>query len=280
MGSVSALALLGAFVAGLLSFLSPCVLPLTPVYLAQLVGPAVWQDQQEQRETAKGVAGVGAGEDARAGAMAKAGVDPSWLRRATVLHAAAFVGGFSLAFIALGATASTLGAFLAAHADLLRRIGGVILIVLGLHVAGFVRVPGVDRELRLWPRLASRAGRSEHGEPSGYPFAFVVGIIFGLGWTPCVGPLLAGILLLAAQAGTLAAGVLLLAVYSLGLGVPFLALALAFDRLGPLLKRLTPHLHAIEIGTGILLVIMGVVIFCNWLIYANAWIRLPLLHLP
>jgi cytochrome c-type biogenesis protein len=272
MASVSVLALLGAFVAGLLSFLSPCVLPLTPVYLAQLVGPAVWQDRhdrQDQRDH---------GEQAHSDE--KAVGERAWVRRATVLYAAAFVGGFSLAFIALGATASAMGAFLSAHAELLRRIGGIILFALGLHVAGLVRLPGVDRELRLWPRLALGASQQSGADQIGYPLTFLVGVIFGLGWTPCVGPLLAGILLLAAQAGTLAAGVLLLAVYSLGLGVPFLALALAFDRLAPLLKRLTPQLRSIEIGTGILLMVMGIVIFCNWLIYANAWVRLPVLPLP
>ncbi len=271
MANVTLLALFGAFLAGLLSFLSPCVLPLTPIYLAQLVGPAIWQDQQDRQDRSAA---------AHADMKLATPADRALLRRATVLHAAAFVGGFSLAFIALGATASALGAFLAAHAELLRRVGGIILVGLGLHVAGVVRLPGLDRELRLWPRLSPRVGVSARDGSAGYSFAFLVGLIFGLGWTPCVGPLLAGILLLAAQAGTLAAGVLLLAVYSLGLGVPFLALALAFDRLAPALKRLTPYLRAIELGTGILLVVMGIVIFCNWLIYVNAWVRLPALHLP
>jgi len=272
MAHLSLLALLGVFVAGLLSFLSPCVLPLTPIYLAQLVGPAIWQGQQD---AASGILG---GEIPHQPCTPALTAERTLVRRATLLHAAAFVAGFSLAFITLGATASVLGAFLSTHADLLRRIGGIVLVALGLHVAGALRLPGIDRELRFAP-LSPRTNLARGGS-AGYPFSLLVGLIFGLGWTPCVGPLLAGILLLAAQAATLAAGVLMLAVYSLGLGIPFLALALAFDRLAPTLKHLTPHLRLIEIGTGFLLVLTGIVIFFNWLINASAWVRLPSLGLP
>ena len=233
--------LLGAFLAGLLSFLSPCVLPLTPVYMAQLVGPAVWET---------GTLG---------------GRERVSLRAATLLHAAAFVAGFTVTFIALGATASVLGSYLSSHQFQLRQIGGIVLVGFGLHVAGILRVPGLDRE----KRLTFRATRSA------YPLSFLVGLIFALGWTPCVGPILAGILVLAAQAGTLQTGVLLLAIYSLGLGVPFLALGLAFDRLAPGLKRLTPHMRVIEIVTGGLLALMGIVIFFNWLLLINGWFRIP-----
>jgi cytochrome c-type biogenesis protein len=112
------------------------------------------------------------------------------------------------------------------------------------------------------------------GKP-GYATAFVVGLIFALGWTPCVGPILAGILGLAAQNGTLSAGVLLLAVYSLGLSLPFLALGLAFDRLAPLLAGLRRWSRLIEVLTGLLLALMGVMIFMNWLLVVNSWIPLP-----
>jgi cytochrome c-type biogenesis protein len=234
--------LLGAFVAGLLSFFSPCVLPLTPVYLAQLVGPGIWQTERTDASRSR-------------------------IHRETLLHAAAFVAGFSLVFIALGATASALGAFLAGQAELLRRVGGLLLILFGLYVAGAVRIPWFDRERRLSLRF---------GQAS-YPASFLVGTAFGLGWTPCVGPILAGILLIAAQAATLQYGVLLLAVYSLGLGVPFLILGLAFETLAPRLKRLSPWLPLIERGTGALLIAMGVVIFFNWLIYLNAWFKPPFL---
>ena len=229
---------IGAFVAGLLSFLSPCVLPLTPVYLARLVGPGVLQVQQ-----------------------AAGGSGYATVRRAALLHAVAFVAGFSLAFIALGATASVVGSVLAGQAFLLREVGGVILVVLGAHVAGVLPLPGMAREWRFGLRT----------ERAGYPVSFLVGLIFALGWTPCVGPILAGILVLAAQAATLQRGVLLLAVYSLGLGLPFLALGLAFDRLSPWLKRLTPYVRIIEVATGALLALMGLAIFFNWLLVVNSW---------
>jgi cytochrome c-type biogenesis protein len=237
-----AVGLFGAFLAGLLSFFSPCVLPLMPIYVAQLVGPSVWRTERTS-------------------------LNHSSLRRVTLLHAAAFVGGFSLVFIALGATASALGAFLAGHAELLRQIGGALLIVFGLYVAGVLRIPLLGRERRFSLRF---------GQAS-YPASFVVGMAFGLGWTPCVGPILAGILLIAAQAATLQYGVLLLAVYSLGLGIPFLALGIGFETIAPRLKRLSPYLPLIERGTGVLLILLGVVIFFNWLLYLNAWFKPPFL---
>ncbi|HEY7021752.1 MAG TPA: cytochrome c biogenesis protein CcdA [Ktedonobacterales bacterium] len=237
-----AVGVFGAFLAGLLSFFSPCVLPLTPIYIAQLAGPSVWRTE-------------------------RADFNSSGLRRETLLHAAAYVGGFSLVFIALGATASALGAFLAAHAELLRQIGGALLIVFGLYVAGVLRIPLLDRERRFSLRF---------GQAS-YPASFAVGMAFGLGWTPCVGPVLAGILLFAAQAATLQYGVLLLAVYSLGLGIPFLALGIGFETIAPRFKRFSPYLPLIERGTGVLLILMGVVIFFNWLLYLNAWFKPPFL---
>ena len=239
---MSGLALLGAaFLAGALSFVSPCVLPLTPVYIAQLTGPAVWRSHEmAARERAE-------------------------LRLATTLHAASFVAGFTLMFIAFGATASVLGVLLALHETALRQVGGVILALFGLTLAGVIRAPWLDRERRLTVRPANR----------GYASSFVIGLIFALGWTPCVGPILASILVLAAQAHSLGSGVLLLAMYSLGLGIPFLALGVAFDRFGPALKRLSPYLPLIERVTGALLVVMGVVIFFNWLIIINSHIRAP-----
>ncbi|HLY31729.1 MAG TPA: cytochrome c biogenesis CcdA family protein [Ktedonobacterales bacterium] len=233
--------LLAAFVAGLLSFISPCVLPLTPIYMARLVGPGIWQSQQvsdQERNT---------------------------LRRVTIIHALAFIGGFTVTFIALGATASELGSFLSANQAALREIGGVILVILGAHVAGLIHIPGLDVERR----FSVKTGKAS------YPASFLIGLIFALGWAPCVGPILALILVLAAQAGTLGAGVLLLAIYSIGLGIPFLALGIAFDRMTPLLKRLRPYMQIIEWVTGALLAFMGVAIFFNWLFYINSYFNLP-----
>lgn len=231
--------LLAAFIAGLLSFVSPCVLPLTPVYIARLAGPGVWRTQTESQMDA---------------------ATRRSLRRTTTLHAAVFVAGFTVMFVALGVTASQLGAFLSDNQLALRRVGGVILVLLGAHVAGLLRLPWLDGERRMSLQV---------GEAS-YPASFLIGLIFALGWSPCVGPILAGILLIAAQASKLGAGALLLLVYSLGLGLPFLALGLAFDRLTPLLKRLTPHLQVVERVTGALLALMGVAIFFNWLFILNS----------
>jgi cytochrome c-type biogenesis protein len=239
--SVSLLGVLGAFAAGLLSFLSPCVLPLTPAYVARLVGPAIWESGTMDRS-------------ARA-----------TLRAATTRHALAFVGGFTTAFIALGATASQLGSFLSDHAPLLRQLGGLVLILFGLYLASAVQLPVLRRERRFTVRAVETS----------YPASYLIGLVFALGWTPCIGPVLAGILVVAAQARSLSGGVLLLAVYSLGLGVPFLALGVAFDRIAPFLKRLSPHMRAIELITGGLLIIMGIVIFFNWLFILNSRFALP-----
>lgn len=230
-----AVPLFAAFLAGLLSFVSPCVLPLTPVYIARLVGPGVWESQH-------------IGKQERAA-----------LRRTTTFHAVAFVAGFTITFIALGATASELGAFLSEHQLALREIGGVALVLLGAQVAGLIHIPGLDYERRFSLQV---------GESS-YAASLAIGLIFALGWTPCVGPILASILVIAAQARALGSGVLLLAVYSLGLGLPFLALGFAFDRLAPQLKRLTPYMRTIERVTGALLVFMGIAIFFNWLFVLN-----------
>ena len=233
---MGAVPLFAAFLAGLLSFVSPCVLPLTPVYIARLVGPSLWEGQQADK------------------------AERAALRRTTTLHAAAFVLGFTLTFIALGATASELGSFLSERQLALREIGGVLLVILGAHVAGLIHIPGLDLERRFSVQM---------GQTS-YAASLLIGLIFALGWTPCVGPILASILVIAAQAQALGAGVLLLTIYSLGLGLPFLALGLAFDRLAPLLKRLTPHLRTIELVTGGLLAFMGVAIFFNWLFVLNS----------
>jgi cytochrome c-type biogenesis protein len=219
-----------AFSAGLASFLSPCVLPLVPIYLAQLVGPSVIQST-EQRTLS--------------------------MRLYTFLHALCFVLGFSLTFIALGATASVLGHFLKSNQILLRQVGGVILVILGIHFSGLWRLPLLYREARFHYRIS---------RPS-FPASFLMGIIFSIGWTPCVGVILSAILILASASQTLQSGILLLAVYSLGLGVPFLAMGLAANLVSGWLKRLKPHLGKIEIATGVLLMVVGVAMFLGLINY-------------
>src|SRR6266700_5795293 len=166
-----------AFAAGLVSFVSPCVLPLVPIYLAQLVGQSIHQSTNEQ--------------------------DNKPIRLITFLHSAVFVLGFTLAFVALGATASALGSFLRIHQFQLRQIGGILLIIIGLHLAGVLRIPLLYRQKRFTFRPT---------RPS-YPASLLIGVIFAIGWTPCISLFLGSILGLAATAATLRQGVLLLLFY-------------------------------------------------------------------
>jgi cytochrome c-type biogenesis protein len=219
-----------AFAAGLASFLSPCVLPLVPIFLAQMVGQSVSQAAETATK-----------------------------RMVTFLHSLAFVAGFTLAFIALGATASTLGSFLHANQFLLREVGGVLLVMIGLHMTGILKLPFLAWQKRF----------EFHPSRPSYPASFLIGMIFAIGWTPCVGLILGPILALAANAATLRQGVLLLLVYSLGLGIPFLLLGLGLDRFSRLLKWLKPHLGKIEVATGVVMIALGILIFFNLLITLN-----------
>ncbi len=234
-----------AFIAGLASFLSPCVLPLVPIYLAQLVGQSVFQAVDSRGEAVPRVAPT---------------------RLTTFLHAAIFVFGFTLSFVALGATASTLGSFLRLHLVILRQVGGIIMIIIGLHLIGLLKLPFLYQQKR-FTFTPTRAG---------YPASFLIGVIFAIAWTPCIGPILTSILILAADAPTLQQGVWLLLAYSLGLGVPFLLLGLGLNQLSRLLKWLKPHLGKIEIATGILMMVVGGMIFFNMLTYLNQYFNFGL----
>ena len=225
-----------AFLAGLASFLSPCVLPLVPIYLAQLVGHSVYQADQHNLAN----------------------------RLNTFLHALMFVVGFTLAFVSLGATASTVGSFLRTYQFLLRQIGGIILILFGLQMIGILKIP--------WLYLQKRF--EFHPSRPSYSASLLFGIIFAIGWTPCVGLILGPILSLAASAATLRQGVTLLLVYSLGLGIPFLLLGLGVDQLSRGLKRLKPYLGKIEVGTGIVMILAGIFIFFNLLPSLNHFFSL------
>jgi cytochrome c-type biogenesis protein len=224
-----------AFAAGLVSFLSPCVLPLVPIYLTQLVGQSIYQADQQREELSA--------------------------RLMTFFHALLFVGGFTLGFVALGATASTLGSFLHANQIVLRQIGGVLLVLIGLHLAGLLKLPFLYWQKRF----------TFHPSRPSYPASLLIGIIFAIGWSPCIGVILAPILALAANAATLRQGVLLLLAYSLGLGIPFLLLGLGLNQGSKVLRWLKPHLGKIEIGTGIVMIIIGCMIFFNLLTYLNSY---------
>jgi cytochrome c-type biogenesis protein len=229
-----------AFIAGLASFLSPCVLPLVPIYLAQLVGQSVYQSTDNQTEY------------------------PT--RLVTFLHAILFVCGFTLAFVALGATASTLGSFLHAYQFLLRQIGGVLLVIIGLHLTGILKMPFLYWQKRF----------EFHPSRPGYSASLLIGGIFAVAWTPCVGPILGSILFMAANAATLKQGVFLLLAYSLGLGVPFLVLGLGLSQVSRVLRWFKPHLGKIEIGTGLMMISAGILVFFNLLPSLNQYFNLGL----
>jgi cytochrome c-type biogenesis protein len=219
--------LLTAFTAGLLSFLSPCVLPLVPAYLSFLSGASI--------------------QDLRSGAVSVSLWSPGFRR------ALGFVAGFSLVFVALGASATWLGRWLLERLPVLTNVAGVAVIIVGLHLTGLVRIPFLYRERR-WQVQSQRAGVGT---------AFLIGLAFAFGWTPCIGPILAGILAYAGAQETVGQGIRLLAIYSLGLAVPFLATALAVDRALGWLERFKRYLHAVEIASGLLLIAVGVLLLAG-----------------
>jgi cytochrome c-type biogenesis protein len=209
-----------AFTAGLLSFLSPCVLPLVPSYLTFVTGMSL-EDLQE-------------------------GVN----RRATFVHSILFVLGFSTIFVLLGAAASFLGQFFRYYEVWIARIGGLIIIVLGMHLAGVLRLTPLMREKRV--HLADK--------PVGYLGTLGVGIAFGAGWTPCIGPILGAILTYGFSQDTMWAGVGLLSVYSLGLAVPFLLTPLALDWFLQVFKRFRRWMPVVEKASGVLLIVLGLLL--------------------
>ncbi|MCS7283258.1 MAG: cytochrome c biogenesis protein CcdA [Anaerolineae bacterium] len=222
-----------AALAGLASFLAPCVLPMVPAYIGYLSGRAV--------------AGVDTGLSGKE-------------RFATFLHALAFVAGFTAVFVALGAAAGGVGRLL--RADWVRWIGGLIMVFFGLTLMGAVKLPALYTERR----LHLRAGRW------GYFSSVLVGVSFAAGWTPCVGPVLGAILALGASQQTAGQAALLLTAYSLGLGIPFLLVGLAVDRLGMWLRRLHRYLHLIQVTTGAVILVFGVLLFMDWLRVLGTWL--------
>ena len=220
-----------ALLAGLLSFLSPCVLPLVPIYLGYITGTAVSSLDSSKRLT-------------------------------TLIHAAFFVLGFGLLFVALGATAGLLGSLVNTILPYLIKIGGAILIVLGLHMTGLITIPFLALEKRLELRQSERKN---------YGSSFLVGVVFAAGWTPCVGPVLSGILMLAADSQTVSHGALLLAFYSLGLGLPFLVVAALVDVAVPALRKMAKYVRIVSILGGVLLILMGILLLAGWFTRVTAW---------
>ena len=224
-----------ALFAGLLSFLSPCVLPLVPPYLVYLAGTSL--ERLADAEPAPRV------------------------RRETVLAALLFVAGFSTVFIALGASASAVGALVRAYSAELATLAGVVIIVMGLHFLGLTRLAFLMREKRV-----------EMTRPVGLWGAYVMGLAFAFGWTPCIGPILAAILAVAASKETVTTGAGLLAVYSAGLGIPFLVAAFAIEPFAAFLAKFKRHLALVEKAMGALLVLTGIAFLTGFVNEASYWL--------
>jgi len=254
-----------AFGAGLLSFLSPCVLPLVPAYVGQLTAVAV----------------VGR----------SAGVMSRWL---ALRHALAYVFGFGVVFTILGLSATYLAGPLVDYLPILRQFGGIVLILLGLNLAGILRIPALERSWRPLDAgaagsLASATGTVALGAPGsagstgggpglgerlggrlvstrgGWIASFGLGAIFAVGWTPCIGVILGGILTMAATSGSAAQGGILLLAYTAGLGIPFLLIAAAYDRAPALVRPLVRHGRIVSLVGGLLVALIGVAMLMNWL---------------
>ena len=227
--------LFAALVAGIVSFLSPCVLPLVPPYLVYLAGTSLEQLTDD---------------DPKTGSI-----------RDTVLAAFLFVCGFSTVFVALGASASVIGAVIRTYSAELSIIAGLAIILMGLHFLGVLRIGVLFRQKRM-----------EMAKPVGLWGAYAMGLAFAFGWTPCIGPILAAILAVAASEQTVARGAGLLAVYSLGLGIPFMLAAVAVEPFAAFLTRFRRHLVHVERVMGGLLVLTGIAFLTGFVSQASFWL--------
>lgn len=227
-----------AFVAGTVSFLSPCVLPLVPGYVSLISGASMEElQQQEQAQRSKMLATV----------MAKSVM---------------FILGFSLVFIVLGAGATKIGQLAKSYKHWIGIIGGAMIFVFGLHLTGLLQIKALLADKRM----------HNVGSGKSYAGAFLVGFAFAFGWTPCIGPILGAILTLASQQETLLKGVMLLAIYSAGLAVPFLLTALSIERFLEFYARFRRHLHTVEVSSGVLLIILGLLIGFDKFTYLNNYL--------
>jgi cytochrome c-type biogenesis protein len=223
---------IAAFVAGLISFLSPCVLPLVPGYVSLISGAGVEELKSQE----------------------------SQLLRKVMLNSIGFILGFSIVFVALGAISTEVGQLMARYKSVLARVAGVVVILFGLHLTGLFKINALYTDAR----LHNIKGGSTWGG------AFLIGFAFAFGWTPCVGPILGVILGFAAAQDSVFKGILLLAVYSLGLAVPFLMTALLMGRFMKFYSGFRRHMHAIEVASGALLIVLGaLLVFGRFTIISN-----------
>ena len=213
---------LAAFLAGIISFLSPCVLPLVPGYVSLISGTGVDELRASEQR----------------------------LMRRVMLNSITFILGFTVVFIALGAVATSVGQLTRQYYSILTRLAGVVIIIFGLHLTGILKIKALYADKRMHE---VKGGSTAFG-------AFVVGFAFAFGWTPCIGPILATILAFAASQDTMMRGVMLLAVYSAGLAVPFLLTSLGVDRFLAFYARFRRHLHTVEVVSGVLLILIGTLV--------------------
>jgi cytochrome c-type biogenesis protein len=232
MSSVSPIA---AFFAGVLSFLSPCVLPLVPGYVSLISGASVEELQSKDRK----------------------------LLNTLLLHSLMFILGFTVVFVALGAVATGVGQLARAYKKELTLIAGIIVIIFGLHLTGILKIKALYADKRLH---SVKGGKSPIG-------AFLVGFAFAFGWTPCIGPILTPILGMAGNADTVTKGILLLWVYSLGLAVPFLVTSLLLDRFMEFYGGFRRHLHKVEVVSGVLLMVIGVLFVTHRFTILSGWLN-------
>jgi len=216
-----------AFLAGVLSFLSPCVLPLVPSYVSFITGVSF--------------------EDLTGAA------DRKRIRTLTITNSLAFIAGFSAVFIALGASSSVIGRIFFEYQNAIRIIGGIIIIIFGIFIAGFLKLGFLMRDIKM----------HVSGKPAGYIGTFVIGMTFAAGWTPCIGPILGSILLYAGTKGSAVYGIQMLAVYSLGLSIPFFMSSLAINSFLSYSKKIQKYMRTIMIISGMLLIIFGIMLLTN-----------------
>ena len=225
---------IAAFVAGLISFLSPCVLPLVPGYVSLISGVGVEELKAHEGQ----------------------------ILRKVMLNSAAFIAGFSVVFITLGAFATGIGQLLGLYKSVLARVAGVVIIIFGLHLTGIFQIKALLADTRLH---GLKGGSTAWG-------AFVIGFAFAFGWTPCVGPILGVVLGFAAAQDTVVKGILLLAVYSAGLAVPFLLTSLGVERFLKFYNRFKFHMHALEVASGGLLIALGVLLVLGRFTMISSWL--------
>ena len=249
---MESVSLFGAFIAGVLSFISPCVLPLIPGYLSFISGVSL-EEMRGMQPVAAGAAG---------GTMTVATGVSNAAKRQVIVTSLFFILGFSLVFVSLGASATYLGQFLMERLTIFGKIAGVLLIIFGLHTIGVFKIPFLLNEARV----------QANTKPASMIGAVIVGISFAFGWTPCIGPILSAILLVAAQQDSVNQGIVLLSIYSLGLAIPFLLTAIAINQFFAAFKKIRRHYHTIEIVSGLLMIVIGVLIFTNRFTIIAQWL--------